>query len=92
MGRRDDGRQSTRGIEAKGGIRTRGRAREDARGRRAGADGRSDDWRRKKGVGTSDSNYLELRADDRPIPPAGPRGFSRRATTHAVTFCVPHSL
>jgi len=39
MGRRDDGRQSTRGTEAKGGIRTReskakGCMREDGSGRR----------------------------------------------------------
>jgi len=32
MGRRDDGRQSTRGTEAKGGIRTRERARSKAKG------------------------------------------------------------
>lgn len=49
----------------KGGIRTRGRARAGRRGRRGRT--RAVGRRRKKGVGTSDSNYLELRADNRPI-------------------------
>lgn len=61
--------------------------RRDARGRGfgSGAGGRPAAEEKRKGVGTSDSNYLELRADNRPIR-RGPRGFSCRAIAHAVTL------
>lgn len=65
MERRDDGRQTTRGTEAKRWNKNKRKSEGRTKGRRGRT--RADGRRRKKGVGTSDSNYLELRADSRPI-------------------------
>jgi len=82
MGRRDDGRQCTRGT----GIRTRGismtiggRESEASRGGRV----------EERGAGTSDSNYVELRADKRPIrwPARGAcRGIARAVTLLPIAY------
>lgn len=87
MGRRDDGpTEYTRHRATKRRKKNKKKNKNKEGGRVDGRVEVDDRREEEEGVGTSDSNYLELRADD---PPGSVPGFScaRRARFRSVLLC-----